>query len=107
MYRILGINDDVTTCECCGRAGLKKTVVLESDEKIVHFGSDCAANALYGKKSSKNRDLVDKVAKGIEFAKKHIGAFPAENIANRIRVLFCGCSAVGDAIHFHNGIVVS
>lgn len=46
--KLLGINDDVTTCECCGRAGLKKTVVLELDDcgSQVHFGTDCAARAL-------------------------------------------------------------
>lgn len=46
--KILGINDDVTTCECCGRAGLKKTVVLDFVEGngIVHYGTACAAKSL-------------------------------------------------------------
>ena len=45
--KILGINDDVTTCECCGRTGLKKTVVIETSETgIVHYGSNCAARKL-------------------------------------------------------------
>jgi len=42
-YRILGINDDVTTCECCGKANLKCTVVMTNGEGEVHFGRDCAA----------------------------------------------------------------
>lgn len=45
--KFLGINDDVTTCECCGRAGLKKTVVLDiGDGDTVHFGTACAAKKL-------------------------------------------------------------
>ena len=46
--KILGINDDVTTCECCGRAGLKKTVVLELGDcgSQVHYGTQCAAKTL-------------------------------------------------------------
>ena len=45
---ILGVNDDVTTCECCGRAGLKKTVVLDlgGEDGVVHYGSQCAAKSL-------------------------------------------------------------
>lgn len=56
--KILGINDDVTTCECCGRAGLKKTVVLESFDGLqrVHFGSQCAAKAIGKRKSTVDRE---------------------------------------------------
>lgn len=44
-YRIIGINDEVTTCECCGRSNLKCTVVLTDGEQEVRFGRDCAAKA--------------------------------------------------------------
>jgi hypothetical protein len=47
--KIIGINDDVTTCECCGRSNLKCTVVLSNGESEVHYGRDCAAKALAGK----------------------------------------------------------
>lgn len=47
--RVLGINDDVTTCECCGKSGLKCTVVLTNGEGEVHYGRDCAARAVAGK----------------------------------------------------------
>lgn len=46
LVKILGINDDVTTCECCGRAGLKKTVVLDMNGSQVHYGMQCAAKSL-------------------------------------------------------------
>lgn len=44
-FRILGINDDVTTCECCGKSNLKCTVVLTDGEGERYYGRDCAAKA--------------------------------------------------------------
>lgn len=46
--RYLGSTDDVTTCECCGRADLKSTVALRltEDSEPVYFGVTCAAKAL-------------------------------------------------------------
>lgn len=50
--RYYGITDDVTTCEHCGRTGLKHTVMLEildadgNGDGIMHYGSDCAAKML-------------------------------------------------------------
>lgn len=44
--RIMGINDEVTACEKCGRSGLKRTVVLQADDgEILHYGTECAAVA--------------------------------------------------------------
>jgi len=45
-FRILGINDDVTVCECCGKKNLKCTVVLTDGEHEMAYGRDCAAKAL-------------------------------------------------------------
>lgn len=44
--RIIGISDEVTTCECCGRTNLKKTVVLTDGEGEKRYGSECAAKAM-------------------------------------------------------------
>lgn len=42
-YRTLAIVDDVTTCDCCGKSNLLRTVAMERDDgEIVHFGSVCA-----------------------------------------------------------------
>ena len=53
--KILGITDDRTECDCCGKVGLKCTVALEHVDsegngtgEIVYFGRDCAARKLYG-----------------------------------------------------------
>lgn len=45
----IAITDDITTCDCCGRAGLKRTVVLRSDDGAIRYhGTSCAARALFG-----------------------------------------------------------
>lgn len=44
--RVLGTTGDVTVCDCCGRSDLKKTVVIEIDGEIAHFGVVCAAHKL-------------------------------------------------------------
>lgn len=45
--KFLGTTDDVTTCECCGRANLKATVAISIDGAApVFFGTTCAARAL-------------------------------------------------------------
>ncbi len=44
--KILGITDEVTTCGCCGRNGLKKTIALEIEEVLTHYGTTCATKAL-------------------------------------------------------------
>ncbi len=41
----LGTSDEITTCECCGKAGLKLTVALDVDGEVVHYGTTCAARA--------------------------------------------------------------
>lgn len=50
-FKVRGENEDVNTCECCGRQGLKKTIVLEYIEngeltgEVTYFGTTCAAKA--------------------------------------------------------------
>jgi hypothetical protein len=47
--KILGITDEITTCECCGKSGLKRTVALEFSEADVRYlGTTCAAKQLPG-----------------------------------------------------------
>lgn len=41
--RALGTDDSVNTCDCCGKTGLKFTVVIELDGgDIAHYGQVCA-----------------------------------------------------------------
>lgn len=103
--KVLGINDDVTTCECCGRAGLKATVVIELDDAAtVHFGRDCAAKKLGG-----SAKTVESIARGIAYGREWLHKTPAHTatvVANAIRVRFAACSAVGETLVFPNGVVL-
>ena len=50
-FKIVGINSDTDTCECCGKTGLKKVVWLNRMEngatvETVPFGVNCAAMAM-------------------------------------------------------------
>lgn len=61
-YRLLGISDDVTVCECCGKADLKCTMALASDDgALVRFGRDCGARALGWSVSA---DRAEKLVRG-------------------------------------------
>lgn len=47
-YKILGIGDDVTDCQCCGKSDLKATVALKviDSGEVVRYGRTCAAVAM-------------------------------------------------------------
>lgn len=54
-FKAIETTDTVTTCDCCGKHGLKKTVVLARNgdvEDRFFYGVDCAAAAL-GMKATK------------------------------------------------------
>lgn len=64
-YGLIGSTDDVTTCDCCGKQNLKKTVILSildddnnDNGDYAFFGSTCAENALYNNKQSKTASKV-------------------------------------------------
>lgn len=48
QYTIQGISDEVTTCDCCGKSNLKRTVCLQPADGTgaVYFGVNCAAQAM-------------------------------------------------------------
>lgn len=45
-FTVLGTTDEVTTCDCCGKTGLKSTfaVKLNETDEIVHYGSTCVTH---------------------------------------------------------------
>jgi hypothetical protein len=49
-FRVLGINQDRTFCECCGKQGLNSVVWIEDTESgsIKHFGQVCATKPAKG-----------------------------------------------------------
>lgn len=56
-FTILGITDERTECECCGKSGLKKTVALDKDGIVVYFGTECAAKVLGRTKLQVEKDI--------------------------------------------------
>ena len=45
--QLLGITDEITTCDCCGKSKLKKTFVIKDDNgNINYYGSTCYARIM-------------------------------------------------------------
>lgn len=78
-YRMLGINDEQTVCDHCGKADLKCTValaVLDADGGelgIVRFGRVCAARALRRRARAGLADKIEMEARGVEWARATAG----------------------------------
>lgn len=76
--KILGVNDEQTTCDCCGKTNLKKTVVIEKEDgSIVRYGTACAANLFHGNKKQSTIKGIETIANAIEDVKKYIGKYGA------------------------------
>lgn len=73
--KLLGITDDVTKCQCCGRAGLKRTVVIQIGETCasrVYYGTTCAAKLLrFGQGARKSSLLIEREAKLASVKSRH------------------------------------
>lgn len=57
-WKILGINDEVTVCECCARRNLKKTVILSNGDEERRYGTACAAKALGRKEAHVKAEAI-------------------------------------------------
>lgn len=68
MIRIIGIDDSVNSCDCCGKTNLKSTVVVEIDSVIFNYGSVCATRhtKLTGKEIDSEIKKI-KIAEEIEY----------------------------------------
>lgn len=70
--KIIGTSEEVTTCECCGRSNLKRTVVLDIEGAVRYFGCDCAART-YRSSSVRNLNGQDmkKLGEWANMAKRY------------------------------------
>jgi hypothetical protein len=90
-YRVLGSNDDASSCLCCGREGLKRVVWMQpldqdgNDEGgPVHFGTVCAGKAA-GWGYGGNRDACERRAIKEEVAAmKHYAALASAAVARLV-----------------------
>lgn len=97
--KVLGRNNDVTTCECCGKKNLKFTVVLGTEEGEKHYGRDCAAKAMYGNNKSRSVKNVEVIANAIAYARqwlKHTPKHTGKVVAAGVRRYFTNCNEVGE-----------
>lgn len=64
-FKFLGINDDKSFCQCCGRKGLQQVVWVEDTEtgEIKHFGTTCA------NQPAKGFGLKKEIAEGLRSMK--------------------------------------
>jgi hypothetical protein len=76
-FRILGSTNDVTTCECCGRTDLKKTVALDDYEgNIIYLGETCAAKAMEMKVNEFKKVYTSELAQLRNEKEKFINTHP-------------------------------
>jgi hypothetical protein len=100
-YRYVGITDENTVCDYCGKSELKKTIVLyvldadDNDDEIVYFGSTCAAKVL-SQSTHGGRKILDqaqaahsKLAREVESARACVARYAdVENDERTLRWRF-------------------
>jgi hypothetical protein len=79
----LGISDEVDSCDCCGRGGLKRTVALRFEDGDLFYGVDCAARAL-----GMTATAVRNAATNAQAA-----ADAAADLANELRTVYAAAAA--------------
>lgn len=71
-FDILGTTDSIDTCDCCGRTGLKSTVIIRFADgaEPVHYGRTCAARYAGVKVSVVDRGIrsAQAIARAAAFA---------------------------------------
>lgn len=73
--KVIGISMNVTTCECCGKTDLSKTVKIEDQESglVMHFGTTCAAKANKYDNAAAAAKAEKEVKAVLSLAKKYNG----------------------------------
>lgn len=68
--KAIEVTDTHTTCDCCGKNGLKKTVVMSDGNDHWFYGTSCAAAAAGVKVTSKSSNPVAAINDGFERQKR-------------------------------------
>jgi hypothetical protein len=85
----VGITDERTTCDKCGKTHLKRVVVLKIDGEFVFYGTDCAAKAMSkgavsAKKMNSTLQYVhDELARASRWVKSHGVEITIQGMSNR------------------------
>lgn len=76
--KALYITDEVDTCECCGRTGLKATVAMQlSDGGILYYGRTCAARNSGKDQRQIKKEIADNQQARIDAAYNELRETPA------------------------------
>lgn len=67
-------DDSVTTCDCCGKSGLKFTILMSNG---AHYGSVCATKHSGKKSSVLRREIADAEASRVAVASAELQKHPA------------------------------
>lgn len=93
-FRPIAISDTFTTCDCCGRTGLKKTIVLKDDDDAIrHFGTGCAAKAIHGYSDASINNRIRKealAAQTLEERRREDASRKAEGAQTALRLMDAG-----------------
>lgn len=73
MKTILGIDDAVNTCDCCGKTNLKSTVIVDVDGEILHYGSVCATRHTGKTGGEIKRDIDQRQVANVNDARAELG----------------------------------
>lgn len=78
LFNVLGSDDSVTTCDCCGKANLKATFAIEMIEtgEILHYGSVCVTRNTGRKTGELNAMKAARDAEKIKAARAEYWARP-------------------------------
>lgn len=103
-FKIMGTVGDVTSCDCCHRRGLRKTVALlpldadgMEDGEVTYYGTGCAATALrtssYAvRRAARNADITATIERRAVLRDRAAWALPRleEFRANLLRRMEAG-----------------
>lgn len=76
MHTILGIEDSVNTCDCCGKTGLKFTIAVDMSGKVLHYGSVCATRHTGKESKVVRKEAKDAMTARREAAKREVREHP-------------------------------
>lgn len=86
QYKVLGYEEAVNTCDCCGKTDLKGTFAVErADGEILYFGCVCVTRHTGKAAKVVRQDAKDATAERLLIASKELRAHPAV-IADQVKM---------------------
>jgi len=100
MFKILGTDDSINSCDCCGKSGLKHTVVVEINGEEFHYGSTCATKHTGLRYNQINKAIQDERDHRKESARKEFYS-SNEYIQHQLKLIQLTKSGIRPGKEFH------